>query len=111
MSNDSKSGEQGLPTDAQREALRRSEKQADQAQPENFKDAETAEKIVEIGPDVRQAPIKGIDPAPQPSVAQLVASSSLGEEDPNAGMDDPTLRDAMQGEARVVCESRGALRK
>ena len=101
MSNDSKSGKQGLPTDMQREALRRSEKQADQAQPENFKDAENAEKIVEIGPDVRQAPIKGIDPAPQSGVAQVAPSSSLGEEDPNAGMDDPALRDAMQGEARA----------
>ena len=102
MSNDLKSGKQGLPPDAQREALRRSEKQADAAQPENFKDAETAEKIVEIGPDVAEAPIKGIDPAGQPGPADPAASSSLGEEDPNAGMDDPTLRDAMQGEERAA---------
>ena len=99
MSKGLKSGKQGLPPDAQRAALRRSEKTADEAQPENFKDAETAEKIVEIGPDVSQAPIKGIDPAGQPGLADAAGSSSLGEEDPNAGMDDPTLRDAMQGEA------------
>ncbi|MEP6873752.1 MAG: hypothetical protein ABI887_05265 [Burkholderiales bacterium] len=40
--------------------MRRSEKKADVAQPENFKDAETAEKLVEIGPDLDKAPIKGI---------------------------------------------------
>ena len=47
----------------QREQLRRSEKAADEDRPENFKDVETARKIVEIGPDMTQAPIEGIDPA------------------------------------------------
>ena len=32
-------------------------------QPQNFKDKATDEKLVEIGPDVTDAPIKGIDPA------------------------------------------------
>ena len=62
MSKELNSGKQRLQPDPQREALRRSEKKADEAQPENFKDAETAEKIVEIGPDLDEAPIKGIDP-------------------------------------------------
>jgi hypothetical protein len=102
MSKQSKSSEPGSQPDPQREALRRSEKKADEAQPENFKDAETAEKIVEIGPDLDEAPIKGIDPAGHPRLADPAASSSLGEEDPNAAMDDPAMRDAMRGEARAV---------
>lgn len=102
MSKSLKSGKRDLQPDAQREALRRSEKQADRAQPENFKDAETAEKIVEIGPDVAEARIKGMEPVVQPRRADPAASSSLGEEDPNAGTDDPALRDAMQGEALAV---------
>ena len=101
MSKELKSGKPSLQADRQREALRRSEKKADEAQPENFKDAETAEKIVEIGPDLEETPIKGIDPADHPRLADPVASSSLGEEDPNAAMDDPVMRDAMQGEARA----------
>jgi hypothetical protein len=102
MSKQLKTGKPSLQSDAEREALRRSEKKADEAQPENFKDAETAEKIVEIGPDLDEAPIKGIDPAGHPRLADPAASSSLGEEDPNAAMDDPDMRDAMQGEARAV---------
>ena len=51
-----------VPRDDQREALERSEKKAAEQQPENFKDEETEEKLVEIGPDVTNAPIKGIDP-------------------------------------------------
>lgn len=47
----------------QREALEESEKQAAQKQPQNFKDKATDEKLVEIGPDVTDAPIKGIDPS------------------------------------------------
>ena len=50
------------PGSGQREALGQSEKEAAEQQPENFKDQETAEKRVEIGPDVTDAPIKGIDP-------------------------------------------------
>ena len=38
---------------------------ADLHQPENYKDKETADKLVEIGPDVTQSPIKGIDPSEQ----------------------------------------------
>ena len=46
----------------QRDMLKHSERKAAQHQPENFKDEETEEKLVEIGPDVTNAPIKGIDP-------------------------------------------------
>ena len=49
--------------EAQRAALERSEKKAAEPLPQNFKDKATDEKIVEIGPDVSDAPIKGIDPA------------------------------------------------
>lgn len=54
------------PTDvtdeAQRAALEKSEKRAAEKHPENFKDEATDEKIVEIGPNLTEAPIKGIDP-------------------------------------------------
>ena len=46
----------------QREALEESEKEAAREQPENFKDEETEEKVVEIGPDMTDDPIHGIDP-------------------------------------------------
>ena len=46
----------------QREALAESERRASEAQPENFKESETGEKIVEIGPELTNAPIEGIDP-------------------------------------------------
>lgn len=52
----------GMPGNDQREALERSEKKAAERQPENFKDDETDEKLVEIGPDLTDDPIKGIDP-------------------------------------------------
>ena len=55
----------GPQADAQRDALEQSEKKAAEHQPENFKDEATDEKIVEIGPDLTQAPIKNIDPAPR----------------------------------------------
>ena len=90
-----------LQSDAEREALRRSEKKADEALPENFKDAETAEKIVTIGPKLDEAPIRGIDPVGRPRLAIPKESSCLGEEDPNAALDDPEMRDAMQGESRA----------
>lgn len=48
--------------EAQRAALEKSEKKAAEKQPENFKEEATDEKIVEIGPDLTDAPIKGIDP-------------------------------------------------
>ena len=48
--------------DGQREALEQSEKKATEQQPESFKDKATGEKVVEIGPDVTDAPIKGMDP-------------------------------------------------
>ena len=47
----------------QRDALQRSEKLATQDEPESFRDVANAEKVVEIGPDVTDRPIKGIDPA------------------------------------------------
>ena len=46
----------------QRKALEESEKEAKRKQPENYKEKETDEKIVEIGPDLQNDPIKGIDP-------------------------------------------------
>jgi hypothetical protein len=53
--------------DGQREALEQSEKKATEQQPESFKDKATDEKIVEIGPHMADAPIKGIDPPERPS--------------------------------------------
>ena len=53
----------GTQVDKQREALKQSEKKATEQQPETFKDKSTDEKVVEIGPDVTDAPIKGIDPS------------------------------------------------
>ena len=50
------------PNAAQREALEQSEKAAAAPQPENYKEKETEEKVVEIGPDMTDDPIKGIDP-------------------------------------------------
>jgi hypothetical protein len=52
---------------AQRAALEKSEKQAAEKHPDNFKDEATDDKIVEIGPDLTEAPIKGIDPDPTES--------------------------------------------
>ena len=51
--------------EAQRAALEKSEKKAAEKHPDNFKDEATEEKIVEIGPDLTEAPIKGIDPDPK----------------------------------------------
>ena len=46
-----------------REALSESERRASIEQPENFKEAETEEKVVEVLPiDGEGAAIKGIDP-------------------------------------------------
>jgi hypothetical protein len=52
--------------DGQREALEKSEKKATEQQPENFKDKATEEKLVEVGPDMTDAPIKGIDAPERP---------------------------------------------
>ena len=49
-------------TTDQRDALAESERKAAEQQPENFKQRQTDEKIVEIGPDLTDAPIEGIDP-------------------------------------------------
>lgn len=53
------------PGAGQREALEDAQRKATERQPENFKDRSTDEKVVEIGPDVTDAPIKGIDPDPR----------------------------------------------
>ena len=100
------SKQETLNANAQRDALGRSEKKAARAQPENFKDADTAEKIVEIGPDVQHAPIEGIDP-PQTQRKAPASSSVAGEEDPGAALDDAGTRDAMRGEARRASKRRG----
>jgi hypothetical protein len=47
---------------AQRDALKQSEKAAAEQQPGSFKEDETESKKVEIGPDMTDQPIKGIDP-------------------------------------------------
>ncbi len=54
---------QNRPAPEQREALEESEKKASEKHPENFKDRETKEKVVEILPiDEDGSAIKGIDP-------------------------------------------------
>ena len=49
--------------DEQRNALEQSEKKAAENQPGSFKKRATEEKVVEVGPDLSDDPIKGIDPA------------------------------------------------
>jgi hypothetical protein len=46
----------------QREALEKSERDAARPHPENYKDESTDNKVVEIGPDMSDAPIEGLDP-------------------------------------------------
>ena len=58
----SEKSRKGSTADDQREALKRSEKAASQEQPGSFKDAETEHKKVEIGSELDEQPIKGIDP-------------------------------------------------
>ncbi len=49
-------------TGDQREALKESEKKANEKQPGSFKDRETAEKVVEIPPSgPGKKPIRGLD--------------------------------------------------
>ncbi|WP_280154805.1 hypothetical protein [Piscinibacter sp. XHJ-5] len=50
----------------QREQIEDSMKKATEQEPENFKDKATDEKKVEIGPEMQQAPIKGIDAPERP---------------------------------------------
>ena len=45
--------------------------------------------------DRGSSPVTG----PIPPRGRTVDDSSAGEEDPDAGLDDPDMRDAMQGEA------------
>lgn len=52
----------GNPDVDQRAALERSEKQATQTEPQNFRDHANEEKVVSVGPDLKDAPIEGIDP-------------------------------------------------
>lgn len=49
-------------TEDQRKALEESEKNASREHPQTFKEEATDEKIIEIGPDLEEDPIKGIDP-------------------------------------------------
>jgi hypothetical protein len=60
-----------MKTTPQRDGLKRSEKKASVPQPENFKDRETDDRTVEIGPDLTDSPIHGIDP-PQRKPAKRV---------------------------------------
>ena len=60
MMNNQKPGDKSA--NQQRRQLEDSEKKAAAQQPENFKDDETADKVVEIGPEMTDEPIKGIDP-------------------------------------------------
>ncbi len=46
----------------QREALKRSEKNATTAEPQNYRDEANADKVVQIPPDKEDTPIQGIDP-------------------------------------------------
>jgi hypothetical protein len=50
---------------AQREALEDSERRAAKDRPKNYKEEENDDKVVEIGPDLTDDPIKGIDPEKQ----------------------------------------------
>ena len=52
-----------LPAPEQRKALEQSEKRASEQHPENFKDQETKDKVVEILPIAKDgSAIRGIDP-------------------------------------------------
>jgi hypothetical protein len=61
MSTDSST--EPVSTDDQRRALEEAEKKAAEKQPGSYKDQATKDKLVEIGPDPTENPIKGIDPA------------------------------------------------
>jgi hypothetical protein len=55
----------GVQNDGQRQALERAEKKAAERQPGSFKEEANDDKVVEVGHDLTDAPIKGIDPAPE----------------------------------------------
>lgn len=57
-----KPGQSGQSDEAQRKALEDSERAAARKQPGSYKEEATDDKIVEIGPDLEDDPIKGIDP-------------------------------------------------
>jgi hypothetical protein len=50
------------PGEDQRKALEESEKDATRKHPETYRDESSGDKKVEIGPDLEDDPIKGIDP-------------------------------------------------
>ena len=52
----------GQRTEDQREALKRSAKDATTSEPQNFRDEANANKVVEIPPDKQNTPIQGMDP-------------------------------------------------
>lgn len=56
-----KSQHPASPPEDQRKDLEKSEKNANRKQPENYQEAATDDKIVEIGPDLEDDPIRGID--------------------------------------------------
>ena len=45
----------------QRKALEESEKNANRKQPDNYQEEATDDKVVEVGPDLQNDPIKGLD--------------------------------------------------
>ncbi len=51
----------GTAKDTQRDMLAESEKKAAEPQPGSYKEEATEDKVVEIGADVTDDPIKGID--------------------------------------------------
>jgi hypothetical protein len=52
-------------SDDQRHALEKSQRKATEDTPQNFRDEANSDKAVEIGPDMTDAPIQGIDPDEQ----------------------------------------------
>jgi hypothetical protein len=58
---DSSSKKTGSQQQDQRKQLEDSEKNANRKQPENYQEAATDDKIVEIGQDLGKDPIKGLD--------------------------------------------------
>lgn len=57
-----KPGQSGQSGQAQRKALEDSEREAARKQPGSYKEEASDDKIVEIGPDLKDDPIKGMDP-------------------------------------------------
>jgi hypothetical protein len=56
-----------------------------------------------LRPGLEDTPIKGND---RQDLPERTASSSAGEEDPGAALDDPTMLDAMQAEANLAQKRR-----